>query len=155
MSVLAIIILIVLGIFLLIVEFLIAPGVTIAGIGGFVLIIGSIFMAYKYYGTPMGHYVLFGTGVGVILTLTLTLRSKTWNRVMHTKYVEGRASDSLEGIVKPGDEGKTVTRLAPTGNVLVNGQIIEGSSSGDFISENAEIEVTKVYKNKIIVKIKS
>ena len=155
MSVTAIIILIALGIFLLIVEFLIAPGVTIAGIGGFVLIIGSVFMAYKYHGAPTGHYVLFGTGLAVVLTLTLTLRSKTWNKVMHTKYVEGKANDSLEDIIKPGDQGKTVTRLAPSGNVLVNGQIVEGSSLGDFISENTGIEVTKVYRNKIIVKIKS
>jgi membrane-bound ClpP family serine protease len=50
-----IIALIVLGLFLLVVEFFMIPGITIAGIGGFLIIIYSVYSAYTNYGTTAGH----------------------------------------------------------------------------------------------------
>ena len=52
MTLTAIILLIVLGIFLFLVEFLLVPGVTIAGIAGFILLVGGIWVAYDSLGTP-------------------------------------------------------------------------------------------------------
>ena len=66
MSLTAIIFLIVLGIILFYVEFLIVPGVTIAGIAGAICIVVGIYFGYKEYGAPGGHYILVAT---VILSI--------------------------------------------------------------------------------------
>ena len=57
--------------------------------------------------------------------------------------------------IKPGDIGKTITRLAPMGKALVNDITCEAKSTGTFINENTEIEVIKVLNTQIIVKPKT
>ena len=49
MEVLAIILLIFFGIVLLLLEFLVIPGTTIAGIGGILLMAGGVYMSYNIY----------------------------------------------------------------------------------------------------------
>ena len=68
MSLTAIIILILIGIFLFLVEFLLVPGVTVAGIAGFILLVGAVYFGYDSLGTPEGHYVMLGT---VVLSLVV------------------------------------------------------------------------------------
>jgi len=55
-----IIILIVLGIFLFVIEFLLVPGVTIAGIGGLILTMFGVYKAFDNYGSNVGVWVLIG-----------------------------------------------------------------------------------------------
>jgi membrane-bound ClpP family serine protease len=50
-----------------------------------------------------------------------------------------------------GDTGKTIGRLAPSGKVKVNGEVIEAQSTGGFVDHNTEIKVLKILTNKIIV----
>ena len=52
-----------------------------------------------------------------------------------------------------GDIGKSLGRLAPTGKVKVNGEVVEAQSTGSFIDHNTEIKVIKVLTNKIIVEL--
>ena len=54
MSIFAIILLILLGLLLLLIEFAVIPGVTIAGIGGFLLLAASVYIAFKELGTAAG-----------------------------------------------------------------------------------------------------
>ena len=49
-----IIILIVLGILLFVIEFLLVPGVTIAGIGGLILTVFGVYKAFNDFGTTIG-----------------------------------------------------------------------------------------------------
>ena len=58
MSILAIILLILLGLVLLLIEFAVIPGVTIAGIGGFLLLGGAVYVAFAEYGTLPGFITL-------------------------------------------------------------------------------------------------
>ena len=73
MSILAIILLIILGIFLFIVEFLLVPGITIAGIGGAILMAVAVYSAYKTHGSTVGNYTLLAT---LILSIGLCLEGK-------------------------------------------------------------------------------
>ncbi len=77
MSVTVIILLILLGIVLFLVEFLLVPGITVAGIGGAILLIGSIIMGYHYHGPVVGNYILLATIVISVVTLYFALKSKT------------------------------------------------------------------------------
>ena len=58
MTFLIILLLIVLGVILLLIEFAVIPGVTIAGIGGTILFGYSIYLAFSEYGTWAGILTL-------------------------------------------------------------------------------------------------
>jgi len=155
MSFVAIILLILLGIILFLVEFLLVPGITIAGIGGALCMGGGVFVAYKVYGSLAGNLVLLGTLLFIIITVYFSLKSKTWKKFMLNSKIDGKVNVIQEEKINEGDVGKTITRLAPIGRVMVNDISIEAKSTGAFIDENTEIEVVKVEKSKIIVKLKT
>jgi membrane-bound ClpP family serine protease len=153
MSILAIILLIFLGILLFLVEFFLIPGVTIAGIGGAVLMGVAVFMAYRTHGTTVGNYTLLTTLLLTIITLVFALRAKTWKRLMLNKNIDGKFEVGLQDEkIKPGDTGLSVTRLNPVGKVMVNEIIVEAKSIKGFVDQNTKIEVVKVLTTQVIVK---
>jgi len=155
MSALVIILIILLGLFLFILEFFVFPGVTIAGIGGFIFTAGGIFLAYDGYGATYGNIALISTlFVGVVM-LVLSFRSKTWNKLMLHTNIDGQVSTVEESVVRVGDEGLAITRLNPIGKVRVNDEIIEGQCPGHFLDENTPVIVKEVYKTYVIVKPKN
>jgi len=152
MSLTAIIFLIILGVVLFYVEFLIIPGVTIAGISGAILIIVGIYFGYKEFGPPVGHYILGLTALISILSVVVMLRSKTWERLALNTKIEGKTSSSLESEIQVGDSGETVTRMNPYGKVLINNKIYEAKSSSSYIDSKTKIEVKKIDGSHLIVK---
>lgn len=149
-----IIVLIVIGLILLVAEFLIIPGITIAGIAGFVLIIFGVYLGYSQFGSPTGHIILLSTAVASIATIALSLRAKTWRWATLNTSIDSKATEEYEQFVKPGDEGITVSRLAPMGKAVINDNIVEVTAMGELIDQQSTIEVVKVEGNKIIVKLK-
>lgn len=152
MSLTAIIFLIVLGIILFFIEFLIVPGVTIAGIAGAILIFIGIYFGYKEYGTPTGHYILLATAGVSVFSVVFMLRAGTWEKLMLNSKIESKASATLENEVNIGDVGETVTRLNPYGKVILNDKYYEAKSSGTYIDPKTKIEVKKIERSYIIVK---
>lgn len=152
MSIFLIIILILLGILLLIVEFLIIPGVTVAGIGGIALIGGTIYLTYRNYGLMVGNIVVVSTLVLVVALIIITMRTRTWKKVMLDTQIDGKVADSMEEHIKAGDRGKAITRLAPMGNIQVGEVITEAKSMGEFIPVGTDIEVVRVKNKEVIVK---
>ena len=151
MTLTAIILFILLGIFLFLVEFLLIPGVTIAGIAGFILVVGGIYFAYDSLGTPEGHYVLAGTVIFSFLTIYFSLRSRTWNKLMLNSTIEGKVSSYTEDKVHIGDEGLAVTRLNPMGKVLINDEFLEAKSNGPYIEQQKKIRVINIKDFSVIV----
>lgn len=153
MSITAIILLILLGILLFAIEFLVIPGVTIAGIGGTISLGTAIVFAYKTYGSTAGNMALLGTILFMLVSFYMFFRSKTWKKLMLEKNIDGKVNIAVEHEeISVGDKGKTITRLNPIGKVMVNNKILEGKSTGQFINENTEIEVIKILNNNIVVK---
>jgi len=146
-----IILLIVTGLLLLILEFFVVPGITIAGIGGLGMITGGIFMAYGIDAST-GHITLASTLFATLIILYYALRSKTWKKLMLNSSVTSHVDTVEENTINPGDHGKTITRLNPIGKARVNNQDVEAHCPGQFIDPKTEIEVTEVYKTYIIVK---
>lgn len=155
MSVTAIILLIIFGIFLFLVEFLIVPGITVAGIGGAILLGIGIYLAFEFHGARVGGYVLAGTLAGIIITLIISLRSGTWKKLMLNTNVEGNTYNQESETIKPGDTGVALTRLNPIGKAMINEIVVEAKSTGNYINEKAEIVVVKPEGSKFIVKPKS
>ncbi|HBF89181.1 MAG TPA: hypothetical protein DDX39_11115 [Bacteroidales bacterium] len=152
MAITAIIILIVLGVLLLLLEFLVIPGVTIAGIGGIILVGGAVYLSYEKYGAAAGHLTLAGSLVFLIVILIIAFNSKTWNKLKLKSVIESKVTNVEEDQVKIGDIGNTISRLAPMGKVMINNEIFEAQSSGEYINQHTEIEVIALSQNKIIVK---
>jgi membrane-bound ClpP family serine protease len=155
MSLLAIIIIILLGIFLLLVEFLLIPGFTVFGIGGFIFILLGIGSSYYFHGVPAGNFTLLGTVVLSLITIYFVFKGKTWKKIGLQANITSRHEPFNTESIHPGDPGKTVTRLAPIGKAMVNNIICEAKSSGGFINENTDIIVVKVLNTQIIVKPKT
>ena len=145
---------IIIGLIFLALEILVIPGVGIAGIIGFILIIVGIWQTYAGHGMLAGHLVLAGTFILTVTTLVLSLRSKTWRKLALSTSIDSKVNLIDEENLKAGDTGKTVSRLAPMGKALINGEYYEVSTNGDFIDQQTEVVVVKIDHNKIIVKRK-
>lgn len=103
--------LIAIGLVLLILEFLVFPGVNVAGILGFACVVGAVWLAYSTMGTTVGHFTLLGTALCGFGVTYYVLRSKTWRRMqLHTQI-----DSTVEGVdesIREGDTGVTQGRLA-------------------------------------------
>jgi membrane-bound ClpP family serine protease len=148
-----IIILIVLGILLFVIEFLLVPGITVAGIGGLILTVFGVYKAFNDFGPTVGVWVLIGTILLSVFVIIMSLRARTWSRLMLKTNVDGTVDRNLtEEQVKTGDRGMTITRLAPMGKIQVNNLVREAKSTEGYINEHTEIEVVSVEGTRISVK---
>ncbi len=154
MSWILIVTLIVFGIAFLLLEVLVMPGATIASIIGLGLIVTAVFVGFTNYGTEGGVITVAGALAASILSIGLALKSKTWNKAMLSKEIDGRVNVIDMEKIKVGDAGKTITRLNPMGKALICGEYYEVTSTDNLIDENSDIVVTKVDGSKIFVKPK-
>jgi len=151
MSWLLIVMLIFLGVLFLLLEILVIPGTTLAGIVGFGLLFVGIWQAYASKGTIQGHYTLGATLVVTVVALYYAFKSGTWKKMSLKTTVDGKM-DQLEGMnMNEGDSGITISRLAPSGKAMINNNIVEVHTYGEFIDQEREIVVISTKDNKIIV----
>jgi membrane-bound ClpP family serine protease len=155
MSLTLIIILIIAGLLFLLLEVMVIPGTTVVGVAGFALIAFSVWESYHTFGTPIGHFVLLGTIFFTILTIYLSLKSKTWNKIMLKTEVDGRVNEIDSNQIKVGDSGVSVSRLAPSGKAIFNNEYFEVHTNGEFIDQETNILVTHFLDNKVFVKRKT
>jgi membrane-bound ClpP family serine protease len=155
MSLLAIIFIILIGIFLLLVEFLVIPGFTVFGVAGFLFMFLGVGSAYYFHNVVTGNITLAGTVVASFSMMYYIFKRRTWKNLGLKASIEGRHEPFNSEKIRPGDSGKTITRLAPVGKAMVNDVICEAKSTGGFINENVDIEVLKVLNTQIIVKPKN
>ncbi len=151
MSIFTIILLILLGLVLLLIEFAVIPGVTIAGIGGVLLLLASIYIAFTDLGTVAGFITLTVVIIVAPAMVYYFFKSRTGKKMILEKNIVGKVDLIDQEKVKVGDIGKTVGRLAPTGKVKVNGEVSEAQSTGAFINPNTSVTVIKIVSNKLIV----
>ena len=151
MSIFAIILLILLGLVLLLIEFAVIPGVTIAGIGGFILLIASVYIAFTELGKTAGFITLIVVMILAPAMVYYFFKSRTGKKMILEKNIDGKVELINNQKIVVGDNGKTIGRLAPMGKVRVNGEVVEAQSTGAFIDHNTEIKVLKIVSNKIIV----
>jgi membrane-bound ClpP family serine protease len=154
MSVTVILALIILGILLLLVEFLVIPGITIAGIAGTLLVIGGVISGYYYHQAPVGHYIMISTLTFILLLFVTVFKTKTWQKLGLKTSIDGHLDSAGSENFNVGDIGKSVSRLAPIGKVMINNIIIEARSMGGYIDANKDIVIVRTEKNKLFVELK-
>lgn len=151
-SLLSVVILVLIGLILLLLEVLVIPGTSIAGIFGFLALGTAVWIVFSTYGTTYGVVALISLLLLTILTFVLAFRSKTWNKLALSDAVDSKI-DSFE-TEKPsiGAVGQCISRLNPIGTVEINGREYEAYSADGYIEENNTVVVIATEDNKIIVK---
>lgn len=142
------------GAVLILLEILVFPGVGISGILGFVCVIAGVYFGYAFYGTFSGHLILLGTALFGLGITWYILRTKTWKKLTLDTAIDSRVA-GIDESIQVGTCGETLGRLAPIGNVKIGEMVVEAESQTGYIDAHQEVEVVKVYKNKIIVKLKT
>lgn len=141
------------GLVLVLVEVLITPGIIVGLIG--VMFMGfGIYKTYTDYGMVTGNWALLGMFITTIAAIVFALRSGAWKRLSSTSVIDGKVNQVNLELIKPGDEGKTLSALRPSGNALINGQKVEVTTIGESLDTHIEIVVKEITQNKIYVKAK-
>jgi membrane-bound ClpP family serine protease len=147
--------LVVIGILFLLLEILVIPGTTVAGIIGSVMVGIAVWQAYDQYGQQTGLIFLGITVFITLVALYFALKGKTWKRMMLNEEVEGKVNYFEHYQPKTGDEGVTVSRLSPMGKARFNEDYFEVTSYSGYIEPNMPVVIVSIEGNKIIVKIKN
>jgi membrane-bound serine protease (ClpP class) len=156
-----------LGLGLLALEVLVVPGFGITGIGGFLCILLSIYLALVRRPIPAFSwdyqilndalftflFVVVGTAIGAVI-IWKTFPDSRLKKLMvlsaSERASEGYiASESLEALI--GRSARSLTRLRPSGKALIGGEPFEVQTEGEFVEKDRVLRVVKVTGNKVFV----
>lgn len=150
-----IITLIIIGQALLFIELAIIPGLGVAGVLGLGAIAGSCYLSFANISTTAGIMIILINIILAIIVVMLTLRKKTWKRFSLDTNIDAKIDTPIkEKGVSVGDTGTAITRLAPSGTAIINGNTLEVTTRGALIDPQKNIEVTEISNNKVYVKEK-
>ena len=113
MNVIIILFLIILGIVLLMIEFTILPGITIAGLGGLLLFAYSIYLAFSSYGNLIGFLTLAFILIVAPTIVVLLFKGKSGKKMVLKAVLHGVANEINHEKVNIGDIGVTLEGLHP------------------------------------------
>ena len=169
----------ILGIVLIGVELLAAPGTILPGLIGFVCVMVALVYAmsgwevappageapasggfsfnFATYATGFRHFALGVSGAAVLITaLALWLPALRPFRAMVLETAAGGTlSDSplmqAAARAKAGDTGLARSALRPYGTIEISGHLVEAAAEGDYIQSGAAVRVREIRGEKIIV----
>src|SRR5690554_3718764 len=145
LNLIVVIAVIVLGILFMLIEIFLLPGISIAGIAGAIFLIGGIVYSYLFIGSIAGNITLAATAIAMGASFFLLLKSKSLRKISLETNIESKVDNSDLGKISVGDTGIALSRLNPTGKVMVNDLTVEGKSfNGEFIDEDEKIEVIRI-----------
>ncbi len=150
MGYLALVLLILLGIFLMILDFLVIPGGVVAIIG-VLCMVGGVAGAFIEYTTTIGFLTLILTAILTIGSFILMMRTKTWRKMQLKTKIDSKMNEIDSSKFQKGLKGVSISRLAPTGTGLFGDNEVEVVSVQGFVEENKPIEICKVEGSKVFV----
>ncbi|HRE67874.1 MAG TPA: NfeD family protein [Cyclobacteriaceae bacterium] len=146
------------GVLLIIAELFFIPGFGIAGISGITLTVVSLVLImlnndfFNFEFVPLGDIIMAsfaavgGLAGGVILLFVGGARltkTRAFARIALTDTQDAKSGYTVSSFQKDlmGKRGKTQTILRPSGKVLIEGQVYDAFTRGDFIEKDETIEV--------------
>lgn len=146
-----IIVLILLGILFLVAEMLLLPGVSIGAILAMACYGGAIYYAFDTIGVTAGLITIAAVAVVSLITVILSLRAKTWQRLALKQQIESTSMVQPQMEVELNAQGITVSRLAPMGKVNIGGKIYEAKSADVLIDQREKVRVVGFDNFSVIV----
>lgn len=142
--------LVLLGFTLLALELLLLPGTTVVGVLGLVSLVGADWLVFSFYGSTPGYLVLAALILLSVVFLVVVLRSRTWKKLQLDAAIDSRVNEAV-GKLRVGQKAVTVSRMAPTGTIEIEGELYEAQSLSAFIDQRTPVRVSKVEGSKIWV----
>ena len=139
------------AIILILVEIFLLPGITVASVGGAIFAIGGAVFAYSV-SAEVGHWTLALSAIAFAAIFFWLLRSHSFNKVALHTNVDSKLTSSRDLGIQPGDEGITLSRLAPIGKARIKGIVVEAKSMNDLIDEETPIVVVRVDSYNVLVR---
>jgi membrane-bound ClpP family serine protease len=138
------------AILLFLLEIFLLPGITIAGVGGALFAIGGVIYAYSI-GSVTGHVTL---AVSIILFSAFffwLLRAKSFQRISLKTTVDSTVTSTRELGLQVGDQGVTLSRLAPIGKARFGQITVEAKTLGEFVDEQTPVVIVRIEGYNVIV----
>jgi membrane-bound ClpP family serine protease len=151
-DIIIIVFLMVAAIFLILAEIFLLPGITIAGIGGALFAIGGIIYAYSVNAVT-GNIALISSALVFGGFFFRLLRRDSFSRVSLKTDIASTVSSPKDENLHVGDEGVTLSRLAPVGKARFNNVTVEAKSANEFIDENTLVVITGIEGFNVTVEI--
>ena len=151
MSWFLIIVMLLAGVLLVTLEIVALPGF-VAGICGAAIWAAGVWQAFAAKGTAAGWAALLASLFVFVVALTLFMKARTWRFFSLNEQVDSKVNTLDPNAVAVGVRGVTITRCAPAGKALLNGQMEEVHSMGPFIDPNKAVEVIEIEGYKITVR---
>lgn len=139
------------GCLLLVLEVALLPGFGITGIAGAAAMLGSVVYAFFFVGQAAGWCTLGIVLASLSALIVWAIKGKSIDRLALKKSIDSTVKDS-DTVVKAGERGVSITRLALTGEALFGDNVFEVSSVDGFIDEKVPVEVVRVQGGVIYVK---
>ena len=144
--------LVVLGILLLVAEIVLLPGTTVAGIFSLLSLVGATWTGFSRYGTAGGLIVVAAIAIVAAVSVYYSLKAKTWQRFALERSIDSVSQPDPSAVVKVGDKGITVTRLAPMGRVRIGEETYEAKTPDAYVDPRCEVVVTGFDNSCVVVK---
>lgn len=152
-EIIIIIFLILLGVGLFLAEVFLLPGITIAGIAGGVMLIGSIAYAFYYMGETAGYITIVANIVITAAAFIFIMKSNALNHIALKTDIEATVDQTEIKQLQEGQTGVALSRLNPIGKAEFDNQyIVEVKSvTGEFIDEGENVQIVKIEKSSVMV----
>lgn len=152
-EIIIIIFLILLGVGLFLAEVFLLPGITIAGIAGGVMLIGSIAYAFYYMGETAGYITIAANILITAAAFIFIMKSNALNHIALKTDIEATVDQTEIKQLQEGQTGVALSRLNPIGKAEFNNQyIVEVKSvTGEFIDEGENVQIVKIEKSSVMV----
>ncbi|MFP4089565.1 MAG: NfeD family protein [Cyclobacteriaceae bacterium] len=148
---LAIIILLIVGILLLLTEFIFIPGATVFGVAGLLLTGAGVVLAFINFGSGTGFSVLGVAFLCLTILLIVSLRSGTWEKLSLKSSSTSRVNDEVKNNLWKGDKGITLSALRPSGKAEFKDVVVEVSTMGHYTPAGTEVRIVNIVDQKIYV----
>lgn len=152
-EVIIIIFLILLGVALLAAEVFLLPGITIAGVAGAVMLVGSIAYAFYYIGETAGYITIAANVVISVGAFIFIIKSNTLDHIALKTDIESTVENNEILQLHNGQIGVTLSRLNPFGKAEFDNQytVEVKSMTGEYIDEGENIQIVNIEKSTILV----
>lgn len=141
--------LILLGLVLLLLEFVIIPGSTIVGAMGFLFTGIGVYITYSSYGLFTGHVVLGITVTIAAVAFYYSLTSKAWQKLALKDKNKGKAVNQHSELLIVGMQGIAISPIKPMGKAEIEGHTYEVEVIADYIDEGTTVIVKRINGNNI------
>ena len=134
-------------------EIFLFPGLTLAGLGGLFFAAGGLYYAYSI-GFMVGNVTLIVSIIVFGIGIFKFMRSRSLDKMaLHTE-VNSRLVSNTDLGLKEGDEGITISRLAPQGRVKFGDVVVEAKSELGFLDEHTPVVLDRIELFWVIVRRK-